>query len=145
MGRDDARPDIRYSEVHGGWMLYSGRRVQAGPFVTRALALEFVDTALICVDCGNRVEHDTEAESWLKTTVLYDPEACDVDCTGRTCPVTDEEHRLTDDEARDYDACEWQQMGVHGTETCGEYKDEQADDRLPYCTRHRGIAISEEA
>jgi hypothetical protein len=42
------------------------------------------------------------------------------------------------------DICEWVQPGRHGSETCGEYKDEQADDRLPYCTRHVVLAMNDE-
>lgn len=49
---------------------------------------------LVCVDCGNRLEHDQYVESWLKCTVLYDPNACDIDNNGQWCPETDEEHRL---------------------------------------------------
>lgn len=49
---------------------------------------------LICIGCGNTVEHDTEAESWLKTTVLVDLNVCDGVDSGRLCPETGYEHQL---------------------------------------------------
>lgn len=40
--------------------------------------------------------------------------------------------------------CEWGEPTRFGTEICGEDKDFDADDRLPYCSMHRAIALSED-
>lgn len=48
---------------------------------------------LACADCGKALEHDIEAESWLKRTVLFDPDVVDIDRSGQVCPETSEDHR----------------------------------------------------
>lgn len=38
-----------------------------------------------CAECGVPLEHDTEAEAWLRREVLFDPDAVDVDNAGTSC------------------------------------------------------------
>lgn len=47
-----------------------------------------------CIDCGIPVEHDVEAESWLRRPVLFDPDVVDIDNPGTHCPETEDEHRV---------------------------------------------------
>lgn len=100
---------------------------------------------LVCVDCGNRIEHDPYAESWLKCTVLYDPNACDIDNNGQWCPETDEEHRLAPDESEcghcGYieSRCICDELCFFrtypGAPPCLEPKDEPSDEFCSECVR----------
>ncbi len=40
-------------------------------------------------------------------------------------------------------SCQWDELTMYGTLLCGDPLDEAADDRLPFCTRHRYIVLSE--
>lgn len=47
-----------------------------------------------CTDCGATLQHDTDAESWTRTTVLYDPDVLDYDNNGQICPATSDTHKV---------------------------------------------------
>lgn len=48
----------------------------------------------VCTGCEQPVEHDVEAEAWLKSIVLVDPNVLDGIDTGRVCPATGTEHQV---------------------------------------------------
>lgn len=57
------------------------------------MAIKLPAPPTVCADCDAEVEVNAEHLYWLNQTVYVDPDLCDVDNNGDTCPATDEPHR----------------------------------------------------